>query len=147
MPQIGVETEGVAELVDFMSTLGERLERKHIRQSLNKAANVILKEQRRILVSDLPAFKKNALKKRGIASRGKFTVVNMGNVKKPGGRLVPIFELGTKDRTTTAGASRGRIRPHRFLARGFDIKAKESQRLLGAELKKRIEQEWALRKV
>ena len=159
---ISTETHGVDDLLRTMQELPGKLRKKHIRQSLNKAATPILKEDRRLYKAALKSFNKAALNKRTFTSAGKVSVVigpDRRRKKKTGkfvrgAALIHLFELGTKDRFRSAEIRQagggfisrkvftGAIKPMRLLDKGFRRQRGTADRILEQELTKRIQQEW-----
>lgn len=142
-------TTGIDALVKRLQELGPKMEKKAIKKVLNTAAKLPLKESRGIMVRET-GLKKSAINIKGFSSSGQFTVVISGDRRfkknKDGkrvqgqGSLVHFFEHGTKTRHTKSGANRGRIKPVRFLTRGFDIKRREALTKLNNGLVAKIEE-------
>jgi len=156
---VAIQVDGIDETLELFAQVPEKMRKKHIRQSLNKAATPILKEIRRLMRIAVPGLDNNAINKRSFTTAGTFSVVIGPNHKDRNFPLVHIFELGTVQRFTgtktlrrkretrtvaTGGVVRrtGRIKAHRFLARGFAAKSGQADAILQRELSARILREF-----
>jgi HK97 gp10 family phage protein len=130
---MNVAIEGIDEILKLLEELPKRVERKVTKKALRRAGNVV-RDGMRAEVDTIPYLSASGKKRLKLAtkpvfpkgSRGKKEVA-VGAVYKGQKNIAPDahwYELGTDERFTKSGASRGRIEMSPFMRPGYE-KTKE----------------------
>lgn len=129
-------TEGFEELEKKLLTLGETVQRKVVRKSLNRASTTMTRAMRKAApVGDTKRFKKSVKKHLFFDRFTSVLTAEMGS-RSP---LAHIVEFGSNPRFTASGKSTGVSPPNPFIRRTWDTHIASVLAKMKAELGAGIE--------